>query len=210
MEVYPSALWRLLLASLLFGSGIGVLYDCIRIQRVLLGISRYTKAENVPVFCPSFLKMRKKRAGKGKKIAKFVCLVLQDILFCLSVGILLSILLFYRNDGVFRGFVLIGAAVGFAAYYFTVGRLVIGASEYIVFALRTAFLYLVYYVSLPFIALGRFLLARIGGAVKRIREKRQERVQKQYHAKVCHEMLALSSQGFLKNGWTENEKSTEK
>ena len=207
MEISPSALWRLLLASLLFGIGMGVLYDCIRIQRVLLGISRYTKAESAPVFCPAFLRMRKKRTGKWKKLAKFVCLVLQDILFCLSVGILVSILLFYRNDGVFRGFVLVGATVGFVVYYFTVGRLIISISEYIVFALRTAFLYFVYYVSYPFITLGRLLVTKISTAVKRVREKRCERKRIAYHTRVCSEMLALSSQGFLEKGWKENEKS---
>ena len=210
MEVYPSALWRLLLASLLFGIGMGVLYDCIRIQRVLLGISRYTRAASAPAFCPAFLKVRKKREGKGKTVARFVFVALQDILFGLSVGILLSILLFYRNDGVFRGFVMMGAAAGFVAYYFTVGRLVIGASEYIVFAIRTAFLYLVYYVSLPFITLGRFLVTKIGGAARRMQDKRRERIRKRYHEEVCRELLALSTQGFLKKEWTENEKSAEK
>lgn len=207
MEIYPSALWRLLLASFLLGVGMGTLYDCIRIQRVLFGICRYTKAANAPAFCPTFLKVRKKRAGKGKEIIKASFLVLQDIVFCLAAGILVSILLFYRNDGVFRGFVLIGAALGFVTYYFTVGRLVISASEYIVFAIRTAFLYAVYYVSLPFIRLGRFSVERIGGAIQRAREKRLERIRASYHARVCREMLALSEKGFFEKELAEREKS---
>lgn len=207
MEIYPSALWRLLLASFLLGVGMGALYDCIRIQRVLFGICRYTKAANAPAFCPTFLKVRNKRAGKGKEIIKAFFLVLQDVVFCLAAGILVSILLFYRNDGVFRGFVLIGAALGFVAYYFTVGRLVISASEYIVFAIRTAFLYVVYYVSLPFIRLGRFSVERIGGAIQRAREKRLERIRASYHARVCREMLALSEKGFFEKELAEREKS---
>ena len=207
MEIYPSALWRLLLASFLLGVGMGVLYDCIRIQRVLFGICRYTKAANAPAFCPTFLKVQKKRAGKGKEIIKASFLVLQDVVFCLAAGILVSILLFYRNDGVFRGFVLIGAALGFVAYYFTVGRLVISASEYIVFAIRTAFLYVVYYVSLPFIRLGRFSVERVGGAIQRAREKRLERIRASYHARVCREMLALSEKGFFEKELAEREKS---
>lgn len=207
MEIYPVLLLRLLLASLIFGAMMGVLYDAIRIQRVLLGISRYTDAVKAPVFCPKFCPPKKKKtSGRASEGAKYICLVLQDVIFCFTVGALLAVLLFYQNNGEFRGFVLAGAAVGFLAYYFTIGKLVIWASEYVVFAVKTAVLYLVYYLTFPFIAAARFLGTRIGRLLERLRQKRREKACHRYHRKRYQEWLALSQRGFLESAWMESEK----
>ena len=208
MEISPTSLLRLLLASLVFGAIMGVLYDCIRIQRVLLGISRYTEAASAPIFCPKVWKNPKRRTpSRVCVIAKCGCLVFQDVAFCLTGSVLLSVLLFYQNNGEFRGFVLIGAAFGFLAYYFTVGKLVIRVSEYVVFAIKTALLYVVYYTMLPFIAAGRFLVTRVGHIAEELRRKKREKRILRHHAKVCEELLALSRNGFLGAQWAETEKS---
>lgn len=208
MEIYPELLFRLLLASLLFGAGIGVLYDLIRIQRVMLGMSRYTAAASAPVFCPKFaIPKIRKAPRKISRVLKHALLIAQDLFFCVTVGILLSVLLFYRNNGEFRGFVLVGVLLGFAVYYFTVGRLVIHASEYVVFALKTAVLYAVYYVSFPFIAAGRFLITKISRLVRRCRDRRYEKVVRRYHLAKSRELLTAAQDGFLEKGWEANEKS---
>lgn len=207
MEIYPILLFRLLLASLLLGVIMGGLYDVLRIQRVLLGISRYTEAADAPIFRPKFCTPKKKKmSGRASQMIKYICLVLQDVIFCFTVGILLAVLLFYQNNGEFRGFVLAGAAVGFFAYYFTIGKLVIRASEYVVFALKTAMLYLVYYVTLPFVAAARFLVTRVGRLLEKLRQRRWEKACRRYHAKRYQEWLALSEWGFLEPELTEREK----
>ena len=208
MEINPTSLFRLLLASLIFGAIMGVLYDCIRIQRVLFGISRYTDAANTPIFCPKLWKPREKRIPeKARDFFKHGVLVLQDMVFCLTVGVLLSVLLFYRNNGEFRGFVLIGVVLGFSAYYFTVGKLVIRVSEYLVFAIKTAMLYAIYYITLPFITAGRFLVVHVGGFVERQRQKRKEKAVDRYHRRTSEELLVLSKRGFLGKQWMEKEKT---
>lgn len=208
MEINPISLFRLLLASLIFGAIMGGLYDCIRIQRVLLGISRYTEAANAPIFCPKLWKKREKRMPKSScDLIKRGFLVLQDIAFCLTVGVLLSVLLFYQNNGEFRGFVLVGVATGFLAYYFTVGKLVIRISEYLVFAIKTAILYVIYYTTLPFIVAGRFVVVHVGRFVDRQRQKRKEKKIDRYHRRTSEELLVLSKQGFLGPQWMEKEKT---
>ena len=176
MGIDPALLFRLLAVSLLAGVAMGVLYDVLRIGRVMLGMSRYTEAADAPLFCPKFYKPRCKKSGKGVSHAfKNVLLILQDFFFCLTAGVVIALLLFSHNNGEFRGFVFLGLVVGFTVYYFTVGRLVIRASEYVVFALKTLFLYAVYYLTLPFITFGRFAAKHVGGTIRRRREKRRER-----------------------------------
>lgn len=204
MELRPDLLLRLLLASLALGTVAGVLYDTIRLQRVLLGISRYTSACSAPAFRPHFCRpkgMRKKSARR--RAAESVLLGVQDVVFCLSCGGMIAVLLFYRNEGEFRGFVLLGAAVGFLTYYFTVGRLVVFVSEYVMFAVKTAFLYLVYYATRPAILLGRFLIARCGAWLSRMKQARRTRVIRRYRASLAGQLAASAEHGFLHGKWEE-------
>lgn len=198
MGVSPALLFRLLAVSLLVGAAMGVLYDVLRIGRVMLGMSRYTAAASAPLFCPKFYQPRcKKGNGRVLHIFKQVLLIVQDFLFCLAVGIAIALLLFSHNNGEFRGFVFLGLVIGFVAYYFTVGQLVIRASEYVVFAIKTLFLYAVYYLTLPFISFGRFAIAHIGSAIKRYREKKREKKICR-HTKVTQQALIHAAQkGFL-------------
>lgn len=208
MAVYPSLLLRLLLASLTVGLLVGMIYDVIRILRVALGISRYTAAASAPAFRPRFLKPKEKKKAGHSRVFSFLFLAIFDFFFCVIVGILLSVLLFYRNDGEFRGFVIVGVAVGFFVYYQTVGKLVIRGSEYVIFALRNAVLYLAYYTSWPVIAFGRFLARRVGGVIHRARARAREKRVARYDGRIRKEMTTLSKRGFFKEDWREEEKST--
>lgn len=204
MEQNPSLLFRLLLASFLFGVVLGGFYDLLRISRVLLGINRYTDAASAPAFCPRFCKpSREKKLRPAGRVLQNGILVVQDVLFCLVAGMLIAILLFSQNNGEFRWFVPVGLAIGFASYYFTVGKLVITASEYIVFALKTAFLYLIYYVTLPLILLGRLLLGQMGRISRFFKEKKIAK----YDKAVRERLLAGARRGFLDEGWQENQNS---
>ena len=118
-------------------------------------------------------------------------------MFCLIFGVALALLMFSHNDGEFRGFAVIGAAVGFAAYYFTVGKWVICASEYVVFAIKTLILYAVYYVTLPFLSLARFLGKRIGKLVRRVVDAAREKRIARYHTAERERLLSKAQGGFL-------------
>lgn len=198
MGIDPALLFRLLVASLLAGAAMGVLYDVIRIGRVMLGMSQYTAAADAPLFCPKFLKPREKSPHRRlSRLVKGGLLIAQDFLFCLTAGVVIALLLFSHNNGEFRGFVPIGVAVGFAAYYFTVGRLVIRASEYVVFAIKTLFLYAVYYLTLPFISLGRFVIKHIGNAIRKARAKKRERKIARFTGTAYKSLLQAAENGFL-------------
>lgn len=208
MELHPTLLLRLLLASFFFGAVAGVLYDTVRLQRVLLGICRYSSAEAAPVFRPKFCRARRKKPkSERRRKAEALLLAVQDIVFCICVGAMVAVLLFYRNEGEFRGFVLVGVVLGFTAYYFTVGKLIVWGSEYVIFALRTALLYAVYYLTLPFVALARLLFSRLAALFRRIRADRQERRIRRYHEAVCQQLVESSAHGFLEGAWEEKAKT---
>ena len=198
MQVYPIALFRLLMSSLVAGIALGVLYDVLRIGRVLIGMNHYTAAATVSAFCPKFCKRREKKS-RSRIVTIFfnILLVMQDILFCLTLGAVAAVLLFYHNNGEFRGFVIIAILAGLVAYLMTVGKLVIRASEYVVFAVKTAILYVVYYVTWPFIALFRFLLDRARRVVAFIRRKQEQKHIARYHAKHIKYLTKLAANGFL-------------
>jgi spore cortex biosynthesis protein YabQ len=50
---------------------------------------------------------------------------IQDVLFCLSAAVLTFLFSLAVMDGRLRFYLFLGEAIGFAAYYFTIGRLVV-------------------------------------------------------------------------------------
>lgn len=205
MQVQPIELFRLLMSSFMVGVALGVLYDVLRIGRVLIGMNHYTSAATVPAFCPKFCKRREKKSRtRFVKILLNILLGVQDILFCLTMGAAAAVLLFYHNNGEFRGFVIIAILAGLAVYLMTVGKLVINASEYVVFAVKTAILYIVYYMTWPFIALFRLLLNQARRIVARIQSRREKKQIARYHAKHIQLLTELAATGFLPCEKTKN------
>lgn len=84
-----------LLSSLFWGMVYACIYDCIRIFR---------------------------RVFKHRKLW---LLVIEDIIFWIYVGINVFCITFQLNDGVIRGFSLIGYLVGAVVYRYTLGRLIL-------------------------------------------------------------------------------------
>lgn len=148
-----------LFRSVLAGLSLGALYDVIRISRVLAGVCYSTKrADRL-----SALRLPLIGAGKARrenafgKTALYIFIFAGDVLFCLLSGLLITVLVYAMGDGRVRAFALYGVAFGFAVYYFTAGRLVIGFSEYAAFFLRTAGRYAVFFVSVPILFLYKSL-----------------------------------------------------
>lgn len=178
---------------------LGALYDTLRLTRVLLGVCHYadfSKRSSVP--CP--FPKRRTRSRKRPAVFRDVLLVMQDLLFCLAAGAVVMILLFYGNDGGFRGFVLLGLVSGFLLYYATIGALVVRASEYLIFWLKTAVLYAVFYLTRPAVFLARLL--RRGA--KRLFERTMLWRLRRYDAKKKKNLLEMSEKGFVGLDWIEN------
>ena len=85
----------------------------------------------------------------------------EDILFFLVAGCVISVLIYYTNDGVFRLMALFGVMCGFFAYYFTVGKIVILLSDVIIRSLGVFLSYCAAVLLIPFLLVVRFVLIPI-------------------------------------------------
>lgn len=125
----------LLLYSLTVGVFLGVLWDVFRIVRIVC----YGKRKGGS-FAPIRLPSNKKDVGRALRLChtqKFlsvsgITIFLSDLVFCLTAAVSVIILLFHLNGGEIRGFALFGAAAGFTVYYFTVGKLTVLFSDFII------------------------------------------------------------------------------
>lgn len=99
--------------SIPLGALLGVLYDLVRLSRVLFGITVKSPFGNKGVRC----------------WISYILAALGDFFFCAAAGAVLCAFFFLTGDGRMRGYGLFGAAIGFFCYYQTLGRAVIALAE---------------------------------------------------------------------------------
>ena len=124
----------LVLYSLILGAVLGVVFDILRVSRVL--ISYRGNEGRIRRVSDTFLS---------------VIAFIEDILFASVSAVLLILFCFKVNRGISRSFILFGAAVGFVLYYFTLGRLTSLAANAISRAIYTLFAFIAKRCLLPII-----------------------------------------------------------
>ena len=176
---------QITLYALVLGLLFGVLYDALRITRMLVGIT--------PVHVKHISWTRRLpsrhigRVGKGP-VSELIFIHLLDIIYGLCTGVCFCVFLYALNNGRFRWYLLLGCALGFAAYYYSVGKLVLRLSGYIVAVLRSVVGCIVYLLTQPVLWIGRRLrrLLRPVWALllRRRRIHQTERMKKSWAKKV--------------------------
>lgn len=188
MEVELLAQLRLAGCSVLLGVFLGVCWDVVRLFRQVWGVpysgsSKRYGGVRLPLLgdrvCIGY------RARKDSALL-LVVLAMGDILFAAVAAMAVRLLLFVLAEGELRFFALFGAAAGFAAYYYTVGRLFLAVSGALVFALRVALAYLVFFLLYP-CKKGAALCMRL-----HIRQR-----QRRYHKRALRQFYAAAKAGFL-------------
>lgn len=157
MEVSMVRQALVLLYSIVIGCALGVVYDVIRVHRVMLGVVyahrtvRMLKKIPLPLLDgrrrpPSrlFLKL-----AAWLRLGRDVVICVQDICFFVFAGLVTTVFIYHANYGQIRWFALFGLGLGFFVYYNTIGRLVMLCSEFIAFFIRAMFAYLWFFVYTP-------------------------------------------------------------
>lgn len=182
MEVSQTALVGMLIAGILSGAVLGIIYDFLRLLRRAVAamgthvVPAYARAWKLPFLgCPGTW-AHKNRLGSAFSL---VITVICDVMFGFLCGIVVILLLYDRNDGIFRMSAPLGVAVGFFTYHFTAGRLTSAFSDVILFFAGLVFRYLFLIISFPFRLVGR----GIGGFCKRfitplIKKRRTKRMRR--------------------------------
>ena len=200
MEISPIRLFYLLLASFVFGGLVGGLYDIHRIIRVLFGV-QYTKNRPTKLFLRPLPILKRPLTeisqGNVKASVLSVVIFIQDvILFCVaSLGIV--ILNYTFNDGQLRFYTIFVLLLGFLVYYFTIGKLVIFLSEWIVFFIRAIFSIFFCLLSRPFVLIFVFFgknFKKVGLNIKKALANRRKKVYNITKVKKCFQN---ADQGFL-------------
>jgi hypothetical protein len=158
---------RLLLRSLLCGVALGVFYDGIRLIKLFCGV-RYGEREE------------KKNAALSA--AHFILAFVTDIVFWVTVGVVSVALIYGSTGGIFRGSTYLCLAVGFVAYYFTLGRAVLFLSRRLVKLCRRAARRMIKVAAVPLsfifkgiISLYHLTIGKIIGKIKeRIRTRKNK------------------------------------
>ena len=171
--------WLYMYAFLL-GIALGAVYDVLRITRVFLGVhySRRAAKKLQEIRLP-FLSPHKKQTESH---ALGFVVFLEDLLFCVLVGVSLILLFYGSNNGKLRFPALICTCAGFLLYRGTVGRLVMLFSEVIAFLIETTVRYSMFFLLFPFRALGKWLKKRIRQAVNHVIGVRRKRMRRRFTA----------------------------
>ena len=151
--LFSDNLLSVIACALTVGIGLGAVYDVFRIIRCAFFVFLSENDE--------------KRQKNGKKRAFFETFfqLILDLLFSIVYTITIVLLVYYLNNGVVRLYILCLAMIGFFAYYFTVGRLVMRAAHAIIrfvkwlllSAMRCVYRFLIH----PVIAAVRFIVKKV-------------------------------------------------
>ena len=176
----------ILLRSLLCGVSLGLIYELIRAFKMLCGVEDYVGE-------------RKRRTGFFGFLSHALTFV-TDIAFWVGSGCV-SILLTYACGGFFRGLIYIGIFGGFLAYYFTLGRLILGLNRKIMGKIKKGIAVVARYLSKPVkFIFGRIILLyhlTIGKIIDKIIEDRKKRKQSAAGEDIPGEDGECGKEGFV-------------
>ena len=200
MEISPYMLMLLTVYSFLFGMSAGAFNDINRIIRGFLGV-RYSKKSFDKLYTIELpfvgALSRSDEETKTKKKLLGVLIFLQDILWSVYIGYGTVILNYYLNRGQFRLYTIVAVLAGIAAYYFTVGRLVILLSEAIIFFIKASLKILLWLISRPFVVIGGRIIKGVKKLCKKISSAIAKKKNIRYNKKRREELAALAEHGFL-------------
>lgn len=153
MEISMLSLAKMTLYALFLGVGFGLLYDVIRISRVMIGV-RYVGIGSLPEKLYEkkwpLLGVLPKREGAVKRTFTDIFVFFGDVLYCTIIGVCFCIFIYYANNGIFRIQSLAASIFGFFCYYQTVGKVLITFAEYICFFTKVFVKILIFAIAFPF------------------------------------------------------------
>ncbi len=111
IDLSQELILSLIIKAFLIGVALGVLYETVRIAKMLLGVGE--------------------EGGRIKRIASVIFLFLTDLIFCLLFASSAILLTYNIGGGVFRGCVYLCMGVGLILYRVSVGRLIEKAERFV-------------------------------------------------------------------------------
>lgn len=163
-HVSQLGLLSLSLYSAAVGVFLGMIYDFFRILRISAEPTAELKKRRPEASSePAQKEERKMRVADRIKVSLIFA---EDIVFSLICAAVISVTVFHLNSGHPRWFILLGAAVGFALYYHTAGRLVMKLCPYLILLIRFALTLIMRVTVLPVCSLFRAVFRAVASKVR--------------------------------------------
>jgi hypothetical protein len=173
IDLSQKLLLGLLLNSLIAGALMGVIYDVIRLGKMLVGVEYGVYREP------------RSRFTLKNAVAATVTFF-ADVTFWGLFALCAIAMTYTISGGVFRGLVYIGMLLGLCVYYFTVGKLILKINARIARAVKKLVRALIKIILVPiraiFCVFVRLYRLTIGKIIGKIKEREKMRRQKQNDA----------------------------
>lgn len=205
MEISSLKLAELLIFSFVFGLCLGFFNDFNRIIRVFFG-ARYSSKDYSKLY--DFFKIKNKTYNETTKFTTFlfkIIIIIQDVLFSLSVGCGTVLLIYCYNDGRFRLFTPLAIILGFFLYYFSVGKLVMLVSEPIAVFIKELLERILHLTFIPIKSVSKATLKVISKLYYLIKKHLAKRMNIRYNIKEVKRLAFLSKIGFINYRELKNE-----
>lgn len=128
-----------------------------------------------------------------QKVAHLLLEAAQDLGFCLLVGFVLSVILFYYNEGRIRFFAVMALLLGFLLYRGSVGRLFSRFSLPVAQGIAKGVTWLFASLMRPL----RWLCNRVSRPIRALGQRIVEQHLRRYHAARMNELGKISKKGFV-------------
>lgn len=162
-HVSQSALISLALYGAAVGVLLGIIYDVFRILRIAVEPSNRLRLLST---------VTGSETADGKKphgeTVRTVVIAIEDIIYSVICAVIISVMIFHINSGHPRWFILLGTALAFFVYYFTIGKIVMLFSSYIFLFVRTVFMFVMKLTLFPLLKLFRWLFGIAAGFMRRL------------------------------------------
>lgn len=141
-----------------------------------------------------------------------VAVAVEDMFYWTSAAFLTFFFFFYTDGGRIRIYLLVGEAIGFTLYYFTLGAVIIGAAKKIIAALRWLFHWIYRLLIHPVLFAMGCVLGFLGGACESAGNfaknslKISNKHLKKYHQLLYNETEIRLRSKLFKKGRGRNEK----
>ncbi len=183
MEISQKLLGYMLLTAVAVGGLLGIWYDFLSFSRMLVGLEIGGEKGDCLI-------------SKRCIIPAYILQFVEDVIFGLSCGVTLVLLLYYTNDGRFRAMAVIGMAVGYGIYRMTIGRLSRRVSYWLVQGVHQMIKRMISLLFWPLRGLYHLWLVTFGAVILRAVERRRKKMALRYTERENKAYIMQAAKGF--------------
>ena len=191
MNIDMLLVFKSLLYAFLLGVFFGIVYDFLRLTRVMIGVSYAgddSRSDFIYKIKFPLIGYYKKNENKIKTALVNTVIFIEDVIYFSFLGISFSVFVFYANEGKIRISLLISALIGFLVYFNTFGRLFVTFFEIIANFFKIFTKIFVFSIAFPIKVVYNIIssfLARVFGSVYaffycKIRVRKTEKLMRGY------------------------------